>query len=742
MVLPVVLFSLLRLTNDRELMGARANTPHLQRDRRGRGRGHRRALAAIDRVDRRPRSLPLGRVRPTRRLDPESATGHPSSRRRTKRASSKGLDMQPLEGIKILDLSRLAPGPFCSMMLGDLGADVLLVEAPADGQAGARWRSAAAATSTEQKTAAYNMLAPQQAEHRAEPARAGGARDLLQARRDRRRRARGLPAGRREAPRRRLRDADRKRNPRIVYCSLSGFGQTGPYSQLVGHDINYISVGGALGMIGWPDEPPAIPMNIIADFAGGGMHAAYGILAALMARERTGRGQYVDIAMSDGVLYLLASLVGSVLMGGASPSRGGDAAQRLGAALQRVRVQRRRLDQHRQPGAALLRQPVQGDGVRAVHPAPVGRRRSATEIAALLQGAVRDEDARRVVRDPEADRHLRRSRVLARGGAARSAQPGARDGGRSRSPDARQGEARSASARSSRTRRARCGPPRRSTGQHTDDVLASIGIDAARSRRSRSAASSADRVAEAPRYAGTLGYGLPRERRCRTPSDQDLELSILNVAAHPEPDGNLRVMMTTSRGEIRAVLHPCATAPGAAIYVGGALGGFEGPANDLYGRLADRLRPQAERPPPPLPPAGRIRGVRARRARGRVVPARHRRDGRHRARRPLVRRRGRHQGRRTCRAPSLAWRRCRRSCTARSTVERLGKPLLLVHGMRDGVLDHAASEDIHARAVEPKRLVLYAEADHTLARRLRISKSCWRRGFRRLPGSRPPTGAN
>jgi crotonobetainyl-CoA:carnitine CoA-transferase CaiB-like acyl-CoA transferase len=104
---------------------------------------------------------------------------------------------------------------------------------------------------------------------------------------------------------------------------LSGYGQTGPYSQVVGHDINYISVGGALGMVGWPDSPPAIPMNIIADFAGGGMHAAFGILAALLARERTGRGQYVDVAMSDGVLYLLASLIGPVAAGGGSPSRGG-----------------------------------------------------------------------------------------------------------------------------------------------------------------------------------------------------------------------------------------------------------------------------------------------------------------------------------------------------------------------------------------------------------------------------------
>jgi crotonobetainyl-CoA:carnitine CoA-transferase CaiB-like acyl-CoA transferase len=112
------------------------------------------------------------------------------------------------------------------------------------------------------------------------------------------------------------------KNPRLVYCSLSGFGQTGPYSNLVGHDINYISVGGALGMIGWPDQPPAIPLNIIADFAGGGLHAAYGILAALHARDRTGEGQYVDIAMSDGVMYLLSQTISGLISTGRAPGRG------------------------------------------------------------------------------------------------------------------------------------------------------------------------------------------------------------------------------------------------------------------------------------------------------------------------------------------------------------------------------------------------------------------------------------
>jgi crotonobetainyl-CoA:carnitine CoA-transferase CaiB-like acyl-CoA transferase len=228
--------------------------------------------------------------------------------------------MLALEGIKVLDLSRLAPGPFCSMLLGDMGADVLLIEAPADGKlapaiGGPRNQDL-------ERAAAYNVLSRNKRSivlNLREP----DARDIFYRLADD---ADVVLEGFRPGVVKRL-GVDygtlRERNDRIVYCSLSGFGQTGPYSQLVGHDINYIAIGGALGMIGWPDSPPAIPMNIIADFAGGGLHAAFGILTALLARERTGKGQYVDIAMSDGVLYLLASLTGSVLAGGASPTRGG-----------------------------------------------------------------------------------------------------------------------------------------------------------------------------------------------------------------------------------------------------------------------------------------------------------------------------------------------------------------------------------------------------------------------------------
>ncbi|MHB8377702.1 MAG: CaiB/BaiF CoA transferase family protein [Dehalococcoidia bacterium] len=229
--------------------------------------------------------------------------------------------MLPLEGIKILDLSRLAPGPFCSMMLGDLGADVLLVEAPADGKLAAAILGGGA---DPERAAAYNVMGRNKRSivlNLREPE----AREVFYKLADT---ADVVLEGFRPGVVKRLGvdyETLAARNPRLVYCSLSGYGQTGPYSQVVGHDINYISIGGALGMIGWPGQPPAIPMNVIADFAGGGMHAAYGILAGLMARERTGRGQQVDIAMSDGVLYLLASVAGAVLAGGASPTPGATA---------------------------------------------------------------------------------------------------------------------------------------------------------------------------------------------------------------------------------------------------------------------------------------------------------------------------------------------------------------------------------------------------------------------------------
>lgn len=224
--------------------------------------------------------------------------------------------MQPLDGIRVLDMSGLAPGPFCTMMLGDMGADIVVIEAtPGAGRrmggGGGERAQAFDPLRRNKRSIGLNLKDPQaqeaflrlaeQADIVIEGYRPGVVKRL------------GVDY-----------DTVSKRNPRVVYCSLSGYGQTGPYSNLVGHDINYISLGGALGAIGWPGTPPAIPLNLVADFAGGGLYAAFAILAAIIARQTTGRGQYIDMAMSDGVTSLLAMFTAQYFNGGIVPTAGAD----------------------------------------------------------------------------------------------------------------------------------------------------------------------------------------------------------------------------------------------------------------------------------------------------------------------------------------------------------------------------------------------------------------------------------
>ncbi|HVP04587.1 MAG TPA: CaiB/BaiF CoA-transferase family protein [Dehalococcoidia bacterium] len=223
--------------------------------------------------------------------------------------------MMPLEGIRVLDMSGLAPGPYCTMLLGDLGADVIVVEAtPGAGrrmETGGGARAAFDPLRRNKRSIGLNLKDPQAQEAFLRLAEKADV----------------VIEGYRPGVVKRLGvdyEAVSARNPRVVYCSLSGYGQTGPYSNLVGHDINYISLGGALGAIGWPGQPPAIPLNVIADFAGGGLYAAFAILAAVIARQTTGRGQYVDMAMSDGVTSLLAMATGQYFAGGLVPRPGAD----------------------------------------------------------------------------------------------------------------------------------------------------------------------------------------------------------------------------------------------------------------------------------------------------------------------------------------------------------------------------------------------------------------------------------
>ncbi len=226
----------------------------------------------------------------------------------------------PLDGVKVVDLSRLAPGPFASMALGDLGADVLLVEAPAGAIRGGGIGGGGDAEAAARRRA-YNPLGRNKRSIVVDLRQPEGVElvHTLAAEAD------VFLEGFRPGVTDRLGvgyEAISRTNPRIVYASLSGYGQTGPYASMVGHDINYISVGGALSMIGRPGQKPAVPQNTIADFAGGGLMTAFAIVSALYARHTTGRGQFLDMSMSDGVLYLLASQTGGVLAGGQPPKPG------------------------------------------------------------------------------------------------------------------------------------------------------------------------------------------------------------------------------------------------------------------------------------------------------------------------------------------------------------------------------------------------------------------------------------
>jgi alpha-methylacyl-CoA racemase len=203
--------------------------------------------------------------------------------------------MRALEGIKIVELARVAPGEFCTMMLADMGADVLKIETPPSGIEETDGRRAAFFFCNRNKRSlALNLKNP---EGQAVFRKLAATADVI-------------VEGFRPGVMRRLGgdyETVRALNPRIIYCSLSGFGQDGPYRDYPAHDMNYLSLAGVLGLIGEADRKPAIPLNIIADYAGASLHGALGIALALFARERTGRGQHVDVSYLDTSLSLLAA---------------------------------------------------------------------------------------------------------------------------------------------------------------------------------------------------------------------------------------------------------------------------------------------------------------------------------------------------------------------------------------------------------------------------------------------------
>jgi alpha-methylacyl-CoA racemase len=194
--------------------------------------------------------------------------------------------MGPLAGVRVVELAGIGPGPFCAMLLADLGAEVLRVDRPAAPRPG--WPTVLARG---RRSVAVDLKHPDGA---------GLVLDLVAS-------ADALVEGFRPGVAERLGigpDACLARNPRLVYGRVTGWGQEGPWRLAAGHDIDYVALAGALHPIGQAGGPPVPPLNLVGDFGGGGMLLALGVVAALLETGRSGAGQVVDAAMVDGAALL------------------------------------------------------------------------------------------------------------------------------------------------------------------------------------------------------------------------------------------------------------------------------------------------------------------------------------------------------------------------------------------------------------------------------------------------------
>ncbi|QHC32337.1 CaiB/BaiF CoA transferase family protein [Streptomyces sp. HF10] len=213
----------------------------------------------------------------------------------------------PLGGVRVVELAGIGPGPFAAMLLADLGADVVRVDRP--GGPGLGIDPAHDVTNRNKRSVVVDLKSPD-----------GAARVL-----DLAERADILVEGYRPGVAERLGvgPADcHARNPRLVYGRMTGWGQDGPLAERAGHDVSYIALTGALGMIGRPGEPPAVPANLLGDYAGGSLYLVVGVLAALHHARATGTGQVVDAAIVDGTAHLSAMIHGMLSAGAWQDRRG------------------------------------------------------------------------------------------------------------------------------------------------------------------------------------------------------------------------------------------------------------------------------------------------------------------------------------------------------------------------------------------------------------------------------------
>ena len=215
----------------------------------------------------------------------------------------------PLEGIRIVEFAGIGPGPFCGMMLADHGAEVIRIDRASGGRGGSTPLSTKDVLARGRKSIAINLKSEAGVEL---------ARKLCSS-------ADGIIEGFRPGVMERLGLGPEellKDNPKLVYGRMTGWGQTGPYSQAAGHDINYIALAGALAHYGRKGEKPTPPINMVGDFGGGGMMLAFGMSSALLNVARGGEGQVIDCAMTDGTAALMGMIHGMKNIGVWSEEQG------------------------------------------------------------------------------------------------------------------------------------------------------------------------------------------------------------------------------------------------------------------------------------------------------------------------------------------------------------------------------------------------------------------------------------
>jgi len=228
----------------------------------------------------------------------------------------------PLAGVRVLDLTRLLPGPMCTLYLADLGADVIKIEDIGAGDY-ARALAPGSSAGTGGTTAWFRALNRNKRSLAVDLKSTEGHRAFMTLAKS----ADAIVEGFRPGVVSALRvdyDAVRAVNPRIVYCALSGYGQTGPRSMAAGHDVNYLGYAGVLEYTGARGGAPALANLQIADLLGGAASAAIGILAALFGAQRSGRGRFVDVAMADAVLAHQIFALGALEDTGVVAARGDD----------------------------------------------------------------------------------------------------------------------------------------------------------------------------------------------------------------------------------------------------------------------------------------------------------------------------------------------------------------------------------------------------------------------------------